>query len=46
MYRILIVEDSPTMRALLVSALEDLAPVTKIVEVGNGFEALRMQVGR
>ena len=42
MTRILIVEDSPTMRALLVSALEDLAPVVKIVEVESGFEALRM----
>ena len=30
------------MRALLVSALEDLAPVVKIVEVESGFEALRM----
>ena len=42
MYRILIVEDSPTMRALLVSALEDLAPGTKVVEVESGFEALRV----
>ncbi|MGI9590263.1 MAG: response regulator [Myxococcota bacterium] len=42
MTRILIVEDSPTMRALLVSALDDLAAVVKIVEVESGFEALRM----
>jgi len=40
--RILIVEDSPTMRALLVSALEDLDAPVKIVEVESGFEALRV----
>jgi two-component system chemotaxis response regulator CheY len=39
--RILIVEDSPTMRALLVSALEDLGEPLKITEVESGFEALR-----
>jgi two-component system chemotaxis response regulator CheY len=39
--RILIVEDSPTMRALLVSALEDLEGPLKITEVESGFEALR-----
>jgi len=39
--RILIVEDSPTMRALLVSALEDLEGSPKISEVESGFEALR-----
>jgi two-component system chemotaxis response regulator CheY len=39
--RILIVEDSPTMRALLVSALEDLEGSLKISEVESGFEALR-----
>jgi len=39
--RILIVEDSPTMRALLVSALEDLEGPLKISEVESGFEALR-----
>jgi two-component system chemotaxis response regulator CheY len=39
--RILIVEDSPTMRALLVSALEDLDAAVKITEVSSGFEALR-----
>ena len=41
MQRILIVEDSPTMRALLVSALEDLGAPLKISEVESGFEALR-----
>ena len=41
MQRILIVEDSPTMRALLVSALEDLEGSPKISEVESGFEALR-----
>jgi two-component system chemotaxis response regulator CheY len=39
--RILIVEDSPTMRALLVSALEDIGGPVKITEVDSGFEALR-----
>ena len=41
MQRILIVEDSPAMRALLVSALEDLEGSPKISEVESGFEALR-----
>jgi len=39
--RILIVEDSPTMRALLNSALEDLEIPVKITEASSGFEALR-----
>jgi len=39
--RILIVEDSPTMRALLNSALEDLEAPVKITEASSGFEALR-----
>jgi two-component system chemotaxis response regulator CheY len=39
--RILIVEDSPTMRALLVAALEDLSQPAKISEAASGFEALR-----
>jgi two-component system chemotaxis response regulator CheY len=38
---VLIVEDSPTMRALLVSALEGLARPLKVTEVGSGFDALR-----
>ena len=41
MPRILIVEDSPTMRSLLTSSLEEIDPAVKITEVGNGFEALR-----
>jgi two-component system chemotaxis response regulator CheY len=39
---ILIVEDSPTMRALLTSALEELEPPVKLTEAVNGFEALRV----
>jgi len=39
--RILIVEDSPTMRALLNSALEGLEEPVKITEASSGFEALR-----
>ncbi len=42
MKRILIVEDSPTMRALLNSALEDLEVPVKITEASSGFEALRL----
>ena len=41
MPRILIVEDSPTMRSLLTSSLEELEGAVKIVEVASGFEALR-----
>ena len=41
MKRILIVEDSPTMRALLNSALECLEVPVKITEASSGFEALR-----
>ena len=41
MQHILVVEDSPTMRALLSSALEDLGIPVKITEANNGFEALR-----
>jgi two-component system chemotaxis response regulator CheY len=40
--RILIVEDSSTMRALLVASLEDLDGGVKIIEVESGFEALRV----
>jgi len=39
--RILIVEDSSTMRSLLTSSLEALGADVKITEVANGFEALR-----
>jgi two-component system, chemotaxis family, chemotaxis protein CheY len=38
---ILIVEDSPTMRLLLTSSLEELDGPVKITQVENGFEALR-----
>lgn len=41
MLRILIVEDSPTMRSLLTSSLEELEGHVKITEVASGFEALR-----
>jgi two-component system chemotaxis response regulator CheY len=41
LHRILIVEDSATMRSLLVSSLEELDEPAKIVEAGSGFEALR-----
>jgi two-component system chemotaxis response regulator CheY len=38
---ILIVEDSPTMRSLVVSALEELELPIRISEAASGFEALR-----
>ncbi len=41
MQHILVVEDSPTMRALLSSALEELGTPVKITEANSGFEALR-----
>lgn len=41
MQRILIVEDSETMRALLASTLEELDVPVKITEAASGFEALR-----
>ncbi len=41
MQRILIVEDSGTMRSLIASALEELAEPVKVDEAENGFEALR-----
>ncbi len=41
MQRILIVEDSATMRSLLVSTLEDLDDSVKVTEASSGFEALR-----
>jgi two-component system chemotaxis response regulator CheY len=40
--RILIVEDSATMRSLIVASLEELAVPVKIVEAKSGFEALRL----
>ncbi len=42
MPRILIVEDSPTMRAMLASALEGVDGPVKISEAANGFEALQL----
>ncbi len=41
MPRILIVEDSPTMRSLLSTTLEELGEGVKITEAVSGFEALR-----
>ena len=41
MHHILIVEDSPTMRSLVVSALEDIGLPVRITEASSGFEALR-----
>ncbi len=41
MQHILIVEDSPTMRALLTTALEDLDMPVKVTEAESGFDALR-----
>lgn len=41
MKRILIAEDSPTMRSLLVSTVESMEGF-QIVEAASGFEALRL----
>jgi two-component system chemotaxis response regulator CheY len=41
-HRILIVEDSATMRSLLVSTLAELGIAAKITEASSGFEALRL----
>jgi two-component system chemotaxis response regulator CheY len=38
--RILVVEDSPMTRSLIVSSLEDMGDFT-IIEAANGFQALR-----
>src|SRR5512137_2022755 len=38
--RVMIVEDSPTTRSMLISAIEDLGDYT-VVEAANGFEALK-----
>jgi two-component system chemotaxis response regulator CheY len=40
--RILIVEDSETMRSLLASSLEGLDAPVKVSEASSGFEALRL----
>lgn len=42
MQRILIVEDSATMRSMLASTLEELDVPVKISEAASGFEALRL----
>ena len=42
MQRILVVDDSPTMRSLIVSTLEDLDDLVKVDEAESGFEALRL----
>ena len=42
MQRILIVEDSETMRSLLASSLEELEVPVKVSEAASGFEALRV----
>ena len=42
MQRILVVEDSATMRSLIVSTLEDLDDLVKVDEAESGFEALRL----
>jgi two-component system chemotaxis response regulator CheY len=39
--RILIVEDSATMRSLIATSLEDLDVPVQITEASSGFEALR-----
>lgn len=38
--KILVVEDSPTTRLMIISSLEDLGDFT-VVEAANGFQALR-----
>lgn len=41
MQKILIVEDSATMRSMLTASLEDLDIPVKVTEASSGFEALR-----
>ncbi len=41
MQRILIVEDSATMRLLLASTLEEMSAAVKVSQASSGFEALR-----
>jgi two-component system chemotaxis response regulator CheY len=40
--RLLVVEDSPTMRDWIATVLEDLEPAVKIDLAASGFEALRL----
>ena len=42
MQRILVVEDSATMRSLIAASLEELEVPVKITEAPSGFEALRL----
>ena len=42
MQRILVVEDSATMRSLLASTLSDLGTAVEVTEAASGFEALRL----
>ncbi len=42
MQRILVVEDSLTMREWIAAALEELEPPVKLDEAGSGFDALRL----
>ncbi len=44
MAKILVVEDSPAMRGLIASIIEELGD-NEVVEVGGGFEALRKLPG-
>ncbi len=39
--KVLVVEDSPTMRSLIASTVEEL-PGFAVIAVGNGFEALKV----
>ncbi len=43
MQHILVVEDSPTMRALLTASLEEISGPLKVTEAENGFEALPIE---
>ena len=40
--KILVVEDSPTTRAMIISAIEEVAGGLEIFESKNGFEALKL----
>ena len=40
--RLLVVEDSPTMRDWIATVLEELEPMVKIDQAASGFEALRL----
>jgi len=40
-FNVLIVEDSPTIRSLIITTLEDVGDF-KFVETGSGFEALKI----